>query len=316
MSDQQHRKLLLTIQNPHDKGFTHDVIDDIMATMNVTYYCYADEIAPTTGTMHTHVFIYRKTAIRDRTIRAKFPDVHYDHCIGTCRECRDYVAKTGKWAGDKKADTTVEGSFREFGEMPTERQEKTPELSDVIDAVENGKTTAEIIKENPKYVFRTKDIDALRETLVADKQMNASRDVTVSYLFGPTGSGKTSSIFDRYTFSDVFRITSYGANGIRFDGYHGQPVLVFEEFAGQVPIADMLNYLDRYPLSLPARYSDKVACFDTVFITSNLPLEQQYVGVSKYNPAVWMAWLRRISRIVEFLPDGTQIQHDKKEYEV
>ncbi len=164
MGEQQHRKILLTIQNPLDKGFSHNAIEDIMASMNVTYYCYADEIAPTTGTMHTHVFLYRKTAIRDRTIRAKLPGVHYDCCIGTCKECRDYVGKTGKWADDKKADTTIKGTFREFGEMPDERQERAPELNDIIDAVEEGKTTAEIIKENPKYVFRAKDIDVLRET--------------------------------------------------------------------------------------------------------------------------------------------------------
>lgn len=35
--------------------------------------------------------------------------------------------------------------------------------------------------------------------------------------------------------------------------------LVFEEFHSQIPIGDMHNYLDIYPLMLPARYNDKVA---------------------------------------------------------
>ena len=41
----------------------------------------------------------------------------------------------------------------------------------------------------------------------------------------------------------------------------------------------MLNLLDVYPPILPARYSDKVACFTKVYITSNLPLNRQYETV-------------------------------------
>ena len=61
-------------------------------------------------------------------------------------------------------------------------------------------------------------------------------------------------------------MTNYRASkGISFEGYHGQEVLVFEEFSGQIPIEDMLNYLDIYPLSLPARYNDKTACYTKVY---------------------------------------------------
>ncbi len=49
-------------------------------------------------------------------------------------------------------------------------------------------------------------------------------------------------------------------NGVRFDQYQGQDILVFDEFASQVPLSDMLNYLDRYPLMIPARYADRAAC--------------------------------------------------------
>ena len=101
------------------------------------------------------------------------------------------------------------------------------------------------------------------------------------------------------------------AKGISFDGYHGQEVLVFEEFSGQVPIEDMLNYLDIYPLSLPARYNDKTACYTTVYITSNLPLEKQYRGEQWDRPETWRAFLRRIHNIIEFLPDGTTVQKKK-----
>ena len=67
----------------------------------------------------------------------------------------------------------------------------------------------------------------------------------------------------------------------------------------------MLNYLDIYPIMLPARYNDKVACFTKVFITSNLPLNQQYIVIQEHKPKTFQAFLRRINYIEEFKADGT-----------
>lgn len=306
MPNSQFRKFLLTIQNPKLRGFDHESIKDILASMNLTYWCMADEVA-TTGTPHTHVFMYRKSAIRIDTIRRKFPEVHFDSCIGTCAENRDYLLKTGKWEETAKAETSVPGTFEEFGELPTEREERNPKDADLIDAVESGMTTAEIIRSDPKLAFRSNEIDVLRQTLTTERFRTESRDVKVIYLYGPTASGKTRSIYAAHPAGDICRITNYGTSnsGIKFDAYHGQPVLVFEEFHSQIPLPDMLNYLDIYPLMLPARYSDRVACYTTVYLTSNVPLSSQYYGERHSNPATWAAFIRRIGKVVEFQEGGT-----------
>ena len=313
MSDDQHRKYLLTIQHPLDHGYTHEMIRDILQSMKVSYYCMADEIA-TTGTIHTHVFLFRKTAIRLKTIQRKFPGVHYDFCYGTCAENRDYVAKTGKYAGTSKAETSVVGTFEEFGEMLSEKQELAPQSADVIEAIDEGRSTEEIIRSNPKHLFRTNEINTLRETLLNGKYLNTERDIRVMYIFGPTGAGKTRYIFDRHAMKDICRVTNYGnAGGIRFDNYHGQPVLVFEEFHSQISVADMLNYLDRYPLILPARYNDRTACYTQVYITSNVPLKAQYLNIQYDKPEVWRAFLRRIDTVVQFFDDGSHVVLQDKE---
>lgn len=67
----------------------------------------------------------------------------------------------------------------------------------------------------------------------------------------------------------------------------------------------MLNYLDIYPLTLPARYSDRVACYSTVYITSNIPLEEQYREIQRYQLETWRAFLRRINVVQEYRHDGT-----------
>lgn len=128
----------------------------------------------------------------------------------------------------------------------------------------------------------------------------------MTYISGKTGTGKTRSIFRNNNASDICRITSYKkGNPALFDGYNGQSVLVFEEFAGQIPIEEMLNYLDIYPLMLPARYYDRVACYTKVYITSNIPIENQYVDIQISKPETWLAFLRRINFIERYSDDGT-----------
>jgi hypothetical protein len=125
--------------------------------------------------------------------------------------------------------------------------------------------------------------------------------VKTNYLFGDSGTGKTRSIYEKHPPEDVYRITDYsGQSGARFDDYHGEPVIVFEEFHSQVPISAMLNFLDIYPLRLAARYRDRVACFDTVYITSNIPPEDQYRDIQKHEMETWHAFLRRIHSVTEF----------------
>ncbi len=75
----------------------------------------------------------------------------------------------------------------------------------------------------------------------------------------------------------------------------------------------MLNYLDIYPLTLPARYTDRTACYTKVFITSNIPLEEQYRDIQRVQMETWRAFLRRITNVVEFLPDGTTVMRKKGE---
>ena len=74
------------------------------------------------------------------------------------------------------------------------------------------------------------------------------RSVCVTYIHGASGVGKTRGIYKHFPAESICRITSYSKNGVKFDSYFGHEVLVFEEFASQIPIEEMLNYLDVYPL--------------------------------------------------------------------
>lgn len=265
---------MLIINNPRECGLSHEALTEILMKFFPEYFCMADEIA-TTGTFHTHIFVYSHSPIRFSTLKGRFPIAHIEKALGSAKQNRDYILKTGRWERDEKAETTVEGSFFEYGKLPEEKDEKNPKMSELIENIKGGKRTAEIIDDAPGFAFHIKEIDILRQALLSEKYTIENRQLTVSYIFGATGTGKTSSIFRRHNPREICRITNYRTGkGISFDGYSGQEVLVFEEFNSQIPIEDMLNYLDVYPLSLLARYTDKAACYTKVYLTSNIPLNE------------------------------------------
>ena len=110
----------------------------------------------------------------------------------------------------------------------------------------------------------------------------------------------------------VCKVTAY--HHFPFDNYHSQPVLLLDEFNSSLPINDMNNYLDGYPLELFARYSHRQACYTKVYIVSNLYLEEQYPAVQKEHPDIFKAFLRRIHKVMIFNADGTYQEYDTKEY--
>ena len=307
----QARKWALVINNPLEAGLDHAAIREILRRFAPSYFCMADEVA-TTGTYHTHIFLLAPSPIRFSTIKNRFPTAHIEKAYGSAKANRAYILKEGQWADTDKAETSVSGTFEEWGDLPAEKEEEAPEMFKLIQDLRAGKTVMEIIEDNPKLAFRIREIETLRQAILEEKYGAENRALEVTYLYGASGTGKTWGIFETHDRKSICRITDYGGrNGVRFDAYHCQDVLVMEEFHSQIPISAMLNYLDIYPLTLPARYTDRIACYTKVYITSNIPLEEQYRDIQRYQMETWRAFLRRVQNVIEYLPDGSTVQHKK-----
>ena len=298
--DSQSRKWLLTINNPLDKGLTHDVLTSTLDGMkSVIYWCLSDETGAE-GTFHTHIFLYSSGGIRFSTIINHFPGAHCDMAKGTCAQNRDYVFKEGKWADSEKECTNDKESHMEHGDLPVERQGKRNDLDDLYDMILSGMSTFEIIQDNPSYMLNVDKIDRVRQIIMDDTNKNKWRDLSVTYVYGSTGSGKTRGIMEKYGYDSVYRVTDYDHP---FDGYKNQDVIMFEEFRSSLKIMDMLKYLDGYPLELPARYNNRVACFTKVYICSNVDVRDQYPWIQMQEPETWYAFLRRIHYVHVYTGD-------------
>lgn len=179
--------------------------------------------------------------------------------------------------------------------------------AELYELIQEGKSNFAIIDEKPDFINQLERIDRVRQIVQEEAFKEIFRNLNVSYFYGETGSGKTRSVMEKFGYSNVYRITNYKNP---FDQYQGQDVIVFEEFQSSIPINQMLIYLDGYPVALPCRYADKIACYTKVYILSNIDIREQYTDIQHHNHETWKAFLRRINTIKVFT------QNDIKEYTV
>ena len=289
------RKYQLTINNPIDHGFTHDRIKAILSEFHsMIYWCMCDEVGEQ-GTPHTHIYVVFKNSVMFDTLHKKFYGVHIEKVNGSNQENRDYVRKEGRWADDAKHETNKPETFEEWGELPPDRTKTESQAEQIVQMIRDGMTNAQILEQCPTAYNKMAYIEQTRQTLLEEQYKDTWRDLTVTYLWGDPGAGKTRSIMEKYGYSNVYRVTNYDSHP--FDGYKGQDVIVFEEFRSGIKIQDMLNYLDGYPVELPCRYANKVACYTKVYLISNIALDKQYPNVQAVSPETWSAFCRRIHQI-------------------
>lgn len=250
------------------------------------------------GYLHFHIFIDTDNPVSFRSLKKKLPNAHIEIPQNKLAVYK-YVTKT-----DTATGIRIENNF------PHDRY-KNKSLS--LKPIEQ---ISQIVKDNPNltYFDFLKEYPSLfggywsrtaKELIYArklDKQTGTSRNVDVHYIYGKTGVGKSRYIAENFNRKEVYRVT----NRLHpFDGYNGQDVLVFEEFTGQFAIEDMLIWLDRYWIDLPARYENKPALYTKVFILTNVPFSELYPEVQDKNPEQFQAFKRRFTAgVYEMNNDG------------
>ena len=124
------------------------------------------------------------------------------------------------------------------------------------------------------------------------------RKMKVYYIYGSAGCGKTSYVFQKHGYDDVYRTTNYEFGWI--DDYNGEKILFLDEFRSSFKISEILDYLDGQPIRIRGRHYNRVACYDTVYIVSNLSLKEQYTNIQQTEPKTWAAFCRRITAVYNF----------------
>lgn len=113
IKDTQHRKYALTINQPFEKGYTHEKINELLQNhfKSIRYYCFAEEMG---NKHHIHIYINFSSPVRFSQIKKYFKEAHIEQAYGTSSQNRDYVRKEGKWLKSNKKETSILNTFEEW----------------------------------------------------------------------------------------------------------------------------------------------------------------------------------------------------------
>ena len=195
-----------------------------------------------------------------------YPQGAYDYLIHDTDDCR----KKKKRLYDPSERVST---IKDFDNPDDKKQTNTEKFFTLL---HGGANNMELQKNFPTLYaqYGVEKIERFRQDYLKEKYGNDDRDIKVTYIYGATRLGKTTFARNNHDKKDICRITNYKIG--TFESYNAHKVLILDEFTGKLDIEFVNNLLDRLPLELPARYSNRIACFTEVYIISNLPMSELY----------------------------------------
>lgn len=283
IEDVRSRGWLITL--PYKKDESVYKIKYVMTILSkYKTYAFQVEKGGNTGYLHYQIYVEHSQAIRFSTLKAAFPHAHLETRIGSKKQAWDYCTKE---------DTRLHGPWTS-GIKP-EEEDKLKKREQYLIDIGNGMSDRELLLKYPG-IFKLQEVVQFRSILGVDLYA-FNREVTVNYLWGLSRTGKSSYVHSLYDNKDIYVVSDYERDP--FGSYDGQKVIVFEEFRSDIPLKNMLQYLDRYPCKLPSRYVNKQALFTEVWIISNWNLDFQYMQTSVDDKQAFINRVKNVYLVTE-----------------
>lgn len=310
------RGWMLTINaEKHEKS----EVDAILGSVP-TAAVYSEEAGSSTGYQHYQVFAYWEGKTTGSRVRALFGDAHCEPAGKPAVACAAYCSKDKThlsgpyWLG---AYDTVPGM-----KPTTEQVGRKSKFSEAQQHIEEGWRYEDFLNDAEWMAWGLRHRQAIQDLAMARNARlygEHDREVSVDYVFGPAGSGKTKSVLDIFGRRSVFMADLGSA--FPFDGYSGESVLLLDDFRSSIIFNDLLRILDCYPLRVNVKGSHSWACWTKVVISANIPLTEQYPNLNerkdpllrrfengvvfeKTSPAVALPYASREDAMKGFRNDG------------
>lgn len=252
------------------------------------YCCFGHETAPTTGTPHIQGFISLKKQQRMKAVQSLFPEpVALQVARGTASQNRSYIF-------DPQPDKVVDPAPVEAGVCKNAGHRS--DLEDAVVSLTQGANMRTMIDEHPavslKYLGNMQRIRSLAYKPVRTVELD------VRLYVGPTGTGKSRAAFEEFPQAWWLPLMN---KDLWFDGYDDQPVVVLDDFAGQLPLTQLLRLLDRYPLQVPVKGSFTWWCPNVIIVTTNFWPDEWYDYKGRHEHL--LALRRRFTTVKDFKLD-------------
>lgn len=225
------------------------------------------------GMLHLHIVLCSTNKVSFSTIQ-KFigSKAHIELTKGTKEQVEAYINKTGAHA--EKGEVIL--AKAQFGEL-VGKQGQRSDVEQIRMAIESGLSWREVVRLDDNY-YDNRYMTMIKN-MYFDKRLQETaykREVAVHWLFGGSGSGKTGITIDLVELhgeEQVYVVSDYDHP---LDDYAGEPILVLNEFRGQIPYGRLLTMLEGYKVRLSARYTNIVSLWTEVYICTVMTPEQVF----------------------------------------
>lgn len=224
------------------------------------------------GTPHMHMVLEDPSKTRFSALQKLYQGIHISVTRGTKEQAEDYINKRGNYE-DKKHTVVVPPIYR--GTIKANKGIRN-DLDVIKELIEKGLTPNQIMDQSIHY---RKQESIIRDEYFRKRYLETpiERTVNVIWHVGKSGCGKSHSYFELCESQgddNVYFYTDFDKGG--FDRYNGERILFIDEFKGNIKFSTLLGLLDGYRIQLSCRYSNRIALWTEVHITSVYPPEIAY----------------------------------------
>lgn len=254
----------------------------------VRFIAYGPEVAPTTGREHHQAYMYmhKDTAhgkLSLKRLGGMFGEIHckVQPMFGKITDNESYCSKENA------------GELIKHGSEP--QQGARGDIDEAKEMIMKGDMTAdEICVENPGFFHqygRTLD----RMEIIALRQKFRTWMTLCTWYTGHTGSGKSWHCFKAHGEYDPKTHYVKNVNEEWWDGYKGQPIVILNEFRGQIPFTEMLDLIDCWPKTVKWRGKESVPFLARHIVIASIKRpEDVYVNQDQMGEP-WGQWTRRVN---------------------
>lgn len=270
-------------------GFGHDLLEQTQRSRVVTFVAGQEEIGERQGGRHWQVYVEmenRMTPQQALTTLGLDPEHTFiQRRFGTAQQAIAYVTKE---------KTRIEGTMFQGGhQRPPKPMEQWPMVTSMI---LEGKGYEDIFMRFPQLAIC--QANGLNRAITQCGLRKDRKDVQVLVLFGPSGTGKTGRVEQRFKDpKSMYKmpLQEQKAGKIWMDGYSGQKVLFIDEFYGEesMPLITLIKIVDPYPLMVEVKGGFAHARWETVIFTTNMDPRDFYKKWIAKTPAHAKAFRRR-----------------------
>lgn len=250
----------------HDLDKDFKSLKDMCEKYEWSYYHANHEITPTTGKHHLDGYYEYPTQRKWTTENKKFVKVfgtgygNLQQASGTAGENDDYSEK--------------EGRERQTSGTPAQGQGFRGDIMQIKNDILAGKVTVDQVAVDDPIKFHQYGRTLSKIEDLALRKQFRSWMTTCEWIYGPTGTGKSARAFEGYN-PDTHYLWK-DDKGWQ-DGYVGQPIVIMNDFRGEIPYNSLLQLIDRYPHFVSRRGREPAPFLAKhVIITSSLSPDQVY----------------------------------------